>query len=102
MILEKKRFKNISSEFLLFRNYLPLKKGMAIPENKLKTQPFKDVVFQVCLKLTHLFWNRRFLDFDHVLCYVVITSPFKISLALHVNKLEFQSPKDYLYQVWKI
>ena len=45
--------------FLLFRNYLPLKKGGALHLNKLESLSHKDALCQVWLKLAKWFWRRR-------------------------------------------
>ena len=59
VILEKKILKRCQCSFAIL-NYLPLKKDVTLPLNKLETQ---DVVCQVWLKLTHWFWRSRFLNF---------------------------------------
>ena len=48
--------------FSLFRNYLPLEKGVAFHLNKLESPLSKDALSQVWLKLDRWFW-RRFLNF---------------------------------------
>jgi hypothetical protein len=55
---------------------------------------------QVWIKLALWFWRKRFLNdpipFLHFCDYLT----FEEGLALYLNKLEFPSPKDNLYQVW--
>ena len=55
----------------------------------------KDALCQFWLKLTQLFWRRSFflISFMHF-CYFVIISPQK-KVALHLNKLQSPSPKDF-------
>ena len=45
--------------FSIFRNYLPLEKGMVLHLNRLESPPPKDVLCQVWLKLVLWFWRRR-------------------------------------------
>ena len=52
-------FFNFVNVFLLFRNYLPLKKGGALHLNKLESSSHKDALCQVWLKLAQWFWRRR-------------------------------------------
>ena len=64
--------------------YLPLEKGVVLH-----------------LKFSAWFW-RRFLNFVNLFSLFRYYLPFEISMALHLNKLEFPSPKDALCQVWFI
>jgi hypothetical protein len=43
------------------------------------------------------FWRKRFLN--DPIPYFCDYLPFEENLALYLNKLEFPSPKDKLYQV---
>jgi hypothetical protein len=56
---------------------------------------------QVWLKLTQWFW-RRFLSDPTPFLHFCDYLPFEEDLDLNLNKLEFPSPKDNLYQVWLI
>ena len=59
-----------------------------------------DDLRQVCLKLAGWFWRKRFSSFDNVyslLCYYL---PLEKGGALHLNKLEFSSPKKTLSKGW--
>jgi hypothetical protein len=51
-------FKQIFTVFLLFCNYLPLRKGYPLPLNKLESPSPKDDLCQVWLKLVQRFWRR--------------------------------------------
>ena len=51
------RFLNFVNVFSLFRNYLPLEKGVAIHLYKLEFPSTKDVLCQVWLKLAQWFWR---------------------------------------------
>jgi hypothetical protein len=54
----RRRFLKIFIVFLLFRYYLPLKKGYHFRLNELKSPPPKDDLCQVWLKLALWFWRR--------------------------------------------
>ena len=58
--------------FSLFRNYLPLEKGMALYLNKLQSPFTRECNYPL----------------------------FEKCVVLHLNKLEFNSPKDALCQIW--
>jgi hypothetical protein len=59
----------------------------------------KDDLRQVWLKLAQWFWRKRFFKdpvlFLHFCNYLLVEE----NLALYLNKIEFPSPKDNLYQV---
>ena len=93
----KRGFLNIFNIILLFRFYLPFEKGLALYLNKLESPPFEDVLCQVWLKLTKLFWITRFLNIFNIIYYYL---PLEKDVVLHLNKLEFPSAKDVLCQVW--
>ena len=54
----RRRFFNFVNVFSLFRNYLPLGKGMVLHLNKLESSPLKDALCQVWLKSAQQFWRR--------------------------------------------
>jgi hypothetical protein len=58
VVLEKKFKKKKSVYFLVFRNYLPLKKGVTLHLNKTESPPSKDNLCQDWLKLAQWFWRR--------------------------------------------
>jgi hypothetical protein len=89
----------IFSVFLLFRNYFPLEKGYPLHLNKLASPPLNDDLWQVWLKLALWFWRRRFLNALTIFIHFIDYLSFEENLALYLNKLEFPSPKDNLYQV---
>jgi hypothetical protein len=93
-----RRFKKRFSAFSLFRYYLPLKKGDPLSLNKLIFPSPKDDLCQVWLKLTQWFW-KRFLNDPTPFLYFCDYLPFEEDLALYLNKLEFPSPKNNVYQV---
>ena len=95
-----RRFLNFVNVFSLLRNYLPLEKGGVLHLNKLESPSPKDALCQVWLKLAQWFWRRRFLNFVNVFRYLCNYLPLEKGGALHLNKIEFQSPKDVLCQVW--
>ena len=55
----RRRFFNFVNVFSLFRNYLPLGKGMVLHLNKLESSPLKDALCQVWLKSAQQFLRRR-------------------------------------------
>ena len=79
--------------------YLPLEKGYPLPLKKRQFPSPKDDLCQVWLNLALWFWRKRFLNdatqFLHFCDYL----PFEDNLALYLNKFEFPSLKDNLYQV---
>jgi hypothetical protein len=95
----RRKFLKIVSAFSLYLYYLPLERGYPLSLSKLKSPLPKDDFCQVWLKLAQWFWRRRFLNdptrFLHFCDYL----PFEKDLALYLNKLEFPSLKDNLYQV---
>jgi hypothetical protein len=76
-----------------------LDKGYPLHFNKLESPPPKDDWCQVWLHLAQWFWRKGFLNdltsFSHFCDYL----PFEEDLAIYLNKLEFPSSKDNLYQV---
>jgi hypothetical protein len=94
----RRRFLKIFRAFSLFHYYLPLEKGYPLSLNKIISPSPKDNLCQVWLKLAQWFWRRRFLNdspFLHFCDYL----PFEENLALYLNKLEFPSLNDNVYQV---
>ena len=96
----RRRFFNFINVFSRFRNYLPLQKSGALYLNKIESPSSKDALCQVWLKLARWFWRRRFLNFINVFSLFRNYLPLEKGGALHLNKLEFPSPKDALGQVW--
>jgi hypothetical protein len=97
LVLEKKFLKNFNV-FSLFRYYLPLEKGYPLRLNKLESPLPKNDLYQVRLKLAQWFW-RRFLNDPTPFLHFCDYLPFEEDLVIYLNKLEFPSPKDNLYQV---
>ena len=97
----RRGFFNFINVFLLFLNYLPLKKGWALLLNKHKFPSPKDDLCQFWLKLAERFWRRRFLNFINVFSLFCNYLPLEKVRAFHQNKIEFPSPKDALCQVWQ-
>jgi hypothetical protein len=58
-----------------------------------------DDLCQVWLKLAQWFWKRRFLNDSTPFLHFCDYLPFEEDLAPYLNKLNFHSPKDNLYQV---
>ena len=97
----RRRFLKIFSHcvFLLFRNYRPLEKGYPLSLKTFESPSPKEYLCQVWLKLVQWFWRRFSYDpipFLHFCDYL----PFEEDLVLLLNKLEFSTSKDNLYQVW--
>jgi hypothetical protein len=95
----RKRFLKIFNAFSFFRYYLPLARGYPIPVTKLESPSPKDDLCQVWLQLAQWFWRRRFLNDQIPFLHFCDYLPFEEGLALYLNKHEFPSPKDSLYQV---
>jgi hypothetical protein len=77
-----------------------LEKGYPLLLNKLQSPSPKDDLCQVWLKLVKWFWRRRFFNDPTLFLHFCDYLPFEEDLALYLNKLEFPSLKDNLYQVW--
>jgi hypothetical protein len=93
----RRRFLKIFSVFLLFCYYLPLKRGNPLHLYILESPSLKDDSCQVWLKLAQRFWRKRFLNDTTPFLYFCDYLSFQKGLTLYLNKLEFPSPKDYLY-----
>ena len=52
------------------------------------------------IKLGNWFWRKRLSNVDNVFLLIWYHLPLEKGVALHLNKLEFPSPKDALCQVW--
>ena len=55
----RRRFLNFDNIFLLYRNYLPLEKGVARHVNKFKSPPPKDALCQVWLKIDSVVLEKK-------------------------------------------
>jgi hypothetical protein len=98
LVLEKKILKIFSVSLLLYY-YLPLERDNPLHLNKLESPFPKDDLWQVCLKLAQWFWRRTFLNDPTPFLHLCDCLPLEEDLALYLNKLEFPSPKDNVYQV---
>jgi hypothetical protein len=67
--------------------------------NKFQSPLPKDDLYQVWLILAQWFWRRRFLNDPTPFLHFCDYLPFEEDLALYLNKLDFPSSKDNLYQV---
>ena len=98
VILEKIfQFNKIFSQFL---NYIPVEKGVALHLNKLEFPLPKNALCLVWLKSARRFWRRRFLNFVNVFSLIRNYLSLEKGMTLHLNTLEFPSPKDAFGQVW--
>jgi hypothetical protein len=84
--------------FYSFAIISPWRRAIPLPLNKIESLPSKDDLCQVWLKLAQWFW-RRFLNDPTPFLQSCDYLPFEEGMALHLNKLQFPSPKDNLYQV---
>ena len=64
--LWRRKFFNFVNDFLLFRNYLPLEKGLALYLKKLESHLPKNVLCQVWLKLARCFLRWRFFKISSI------------------------------------
>ena len=85
---------------LLFPNYLPFGKCVALHLNKLESPLPRDTLCQFWLKLAQWFWRRRFFNFVNEFWLFHNYLGLEKDRALHFNKLESPSPKNALCQVW--
>ena len=76
-VVERKIFKALMCINLLFRYNLSLEKegGLGLHLNKFESPLQKDPLYQVWLKLAHLFWRRRFSNFVKVFSLFFLLSP---------------------------
>ena len=86
--------------FLLFRYYLPLKKGLVLQLNKLEFLLHKNTLCQVYLNLAHCFQRRRLLHFVNEFSLFLYDLPQENGELLHLCKLEFSSPNNTFCHVW--
>ena len=99
VVLEKKIF--LFRRCIITISYLsPLGKERVLHLNKLKSIYRRMLCAKFCWKWPSGFWRRRFLNFVDVLSLFRIYLPLEKGGALHLNKLEFPSPKDAFRQVW--
>ena len=80
--------------FWQFHNYLRLENGRTIDLNKLEFPTPKETLCHVWLILTQWFWRRSFIKFVNVFSKFRNYLPLEKGGAVHLNKLEFPSPKD--------
>ena len=95
----RRRFFKVFNVFLLFPNYLPFEKGVALHLNKLESPSPKNALCQVWLKLAQWLRRRRFFNVFNVFLLFPNYLPLKKDVALHLNKLESPSPRDTLCQI---
>jgi hypothetical protein len=88
------------SVILLSRNYLPLHRDNPLHLYKLEFPSPKDDLCYVWLKLAQWFFRKRFLNDPTPILHFCNYLPLEEDLALYLNKLEFPSLKDNVYQVW--
>ena len=95
---EKDFMKIFLNCLFLFRYIHLLEKGGALNLNKLESPSPKDALCKVWLKLAQWFWRRRLLNVVNLFLLFHNYLPFEKGVALHLNKLEYPSPKDALCQ----
>ena len=83
----KRRFLNFVNVFLLFPNYLPLEKNVALHLTKFESSSPKEALCQVWLRLALLFWRRRFYNFFNAFSLFHNYLPLEKGGVLHLNKL---------------
>ena len=80
-------FINFIDVFLLFLNYLPLEKVVALRLNKLESPSPKDALCYVWLKLAPWFWRRCFINFIDVFLLFLNYLPLEKGVALCLTNL---------------
>ena len=87
---------------MFFRNYIPSKKGRALPleKKKLEFSLFKNALCKVWLILPKWSWRRRFLNFVNIFLRFRNCLPLEKGRALYLDKLEFPPSKGALSRVW--
>ena len=99
VVLEKRIILISSLHFCYFVIISPWRRlGPFIWRNLYPLHPRKNC--QVWLKLAQWFWRRSIFNFVNALSQFRNYLPLEKGVALHLNKLEFLSPKDVLCQVW--
>ena len=77
----RRRFFKFFNVFLLFHNYLPFEKGVALHLTKLKAPSPKDALCQIWLKLAQWFWKLSIHFY-----YFLIICPFRrVGLFIWTN-----------------
>ena len=97
----RRKFLNFVNVLLLFRNYLPLKKGGAFHLNKLESTSPKDALCQVWLKVAQWFWKRGYYISSMHVCFFITISLGRGRGPSFVQT-ESPLPKNALCQVWLI
>jgi hypothetical protein len=101
LVLEKKIFNNFQCIFTLLL-LSPLGDGQS-PSFVQTWIPFPQAWFVSDLvKIGPVVLEKKIFRWHHPIFTFLWLSPFEEGLALYLNKLEFSSPKDDLYQVWLI
>ena len=93
----RRRFLNFMNIILIFCNYFPLERDVALHLYKRKFPSPKDALCQIWLKLGQQFWRRRFLNFVNVISQFHNYLPLEKGVALHLNKCKFPLPSVALY-----
>ena len=81
-----KDFSNFLNAFSLFRNYLRVKKDRELHFNNLEFLIFKDVLYQVWLKLAQLIWRKICLNFVNIFSLFQYYLCFEKGGVLHLIK----------------
>ena len=100
VVKEKKIFKISSMYFCYFVINPPWKKAGPFIWKKLETPLPKNAYWQVWLKLAQWLRRRRYFNFVNIVLLFRNYLPLEMEGALHLNKLEFLSPKDAFCKVW--
>ena len=101
VVLEKKIFKYHQHSFANSKLFSIWKgAGIFICTNLNISPSSKNLCCQVRLKFAQWFWWRRFKNFINVFSLFRYCLPLEKGGTIHLNKLEFLSPKEALWQVW--
>ena len=94
VVREKKIFL-ISSMYFRYFLFISLsKKGVALHSNRFEFPSSKYALCHDWLKLTQQFWRKWFFfNFVNIFSLVPINFPWKKGVGLHLNRVDFPSPK---------
>ena len=95
----RRRFLNFVNVFLLYHNYLPLEKGVALPLNKYESPSTKATLYQLSLVETGPLVLEKIFKFCQCSFAISLWSPLQKGCSPSFVQTWTPSPKDALKQV---